>query len=216
MQQLKLFPDDVDDAEYVRKSQTYRHLDDTGQRIVRGYISAFNSIGDWPTQAKIAETAGLARSTVSEKLKADGDIMAAVTEIIATTRNDLAVQTTIGIPALAILILRQFLPAEGRMPRDTRTLTKVEFDVLRLSGFMGGVSNIGPEGSASLTLGTRVNTDGTTETAVKLTTGDNPVPNVNLGNLDSVIKSLVEGQRQRITASEQETPNLVRVEEDTP
>jgi hypothetical protein len=211
MQQLRLFPDEDDDADIYRKSETYRRLDDTGQRIVRGYITAFNDTGDWPTQAKIAETSGLARSTVSEKLKADGGIMASITEIIATTRSDWAIRTTIGIPALAALIIRQFLPGEGKLPRDTRTLTKVELDVLRLASVMGGVA-LGPEGGpASLAIGTRVNADGTTETAVKLTTGDAMAPNA---NLDSVIKSLVDGQRQRIATFEQESPNVVHGEED--
>ena len=76
---------------------------------------------------------------------------------------------------------------------------------------MGGVA-LGPEGGpASLAIGTRVNADGTTETAVKLTTGDATAPNA---NLDSVIKSLVDGQRQRIATFEQESPNVVHGEED--
>lgn len=213
MQQLRLFPDADDDAAIYRMSETYRKLDETGQKVVQGYLVALDRAGDLPSQAKIAEAANLGRSTVSEKLKDDGKaIMAAVTEIIAMTRDDEARRSSIAIPKLASLIFWQFVPAEGKLARDTRTLTKVELEVLKLSSMMGGVIFAPDGGSASLTLGTRVNADGTTETAVKLSTGESPMPNV---NLPSIIKSLVDGQRQRIADSEQETPNVVRGEEDT-
>lgn len=198
-QQLRLFPDAEEDATVYGMSDTYRRLDETGQRIVRGYLVALNESGDWPSQSKIASASGLGRSTVCEKLKSDVAIMAAVTEIISMTRDDLARRTSIAIPALAALIIRQFLPGEGKLPRDTRTLTKTELDVLRLSSVMGGVA-IGSDGQpASLTIGTRVNADGVAETAVKLTAGESPTPNV---SLDSVIKSLISNQQQQIQSGE--------------
>ena len=127
------------------------------------------------------------------------------------TRDDLARRTSIAIPALAALIIRQFLPGEGKLPRDTRTLTKTELDVLRLSSVMGGVA-IGSDGQpASLTIGTRVNADGVAETAVKLTAGDSASPSV---SLDSVIKSLINNQQQQIQSGEQGMANVVRVEDD--
>ncbi len=210
-QQLRLFPDAEEDATIYGMSDTYRRLDETGQRIVRGYLVALNESGDWPSQSKIASASGLGRSTVCEKLKSDVAIMAAVTEIISMTRDDLARRTSIAIPALAALIIRQFLPGEGKLPRDTRTLTKTELDVLRLSSVMGGVA-IGSDGQpASLTIGTRVNADGVAETAVKLTAGDSASPNV---SLDSVIKSLINNQQQQIQSGEQGMANVVRVEDD--
>ena len=211
-QQLRLFPDEEDDAVYFEKSERYRRLDDTGQKIVCGYMSALNGSGHWPSQSKIAEASGLARSTVCEKLRDDPNIMAAVTEIIALTRDDLACRATIAIPELAFIILRQFRPGEGKMPRDTRTLTKVEYDVLCAASAMGGVV-IGSGANVGITVGTRVNADGSAEAAVKVTSSDSPTPN---GELTAVIKSLVDGQRQAIASNELETPNLVHNEGDTP
>ena len=212
-EQLRLFPDE-EDAAIHGLSDAYRRLDDVGQKIVRGYLIALNRSGDWPTQSRIAEAANLGRSTVCERLKADSSIMSAITEIIVATRDDVARRTSVTIPQLAALIARQFFPGEGKLPRDTRTLTKQELEVLKLASIMAGVT-FGDGPTTNVTLGTRVASDGSTQTIAQVNVGQQ-APSSVPPTLESVIKSLVDVQRQRVTEVEQETANSVRVEEDTP
>lgn len=138
--QLRLFPDQEDAILYSRSS-AYQGLDDTGQRVVRAYIMALSDSGVFPSQSRIAATAGLSRHAVANAL---GDRASqawqAITEILASCREDLAVRGSIAIPQIAWLILSQFVPGEGKLVRSTSTLTKVELDVLKAAAKMGGVA----------------------------------------------------------------------------
>lgn len=140
--QLKLFPDEEDALLYSR-SDAYQGLDEIGQRVVRAYVMALSDSGVFPTQSKVAALAGLSRHAVANAL-ADKSSAAwqAITEILASCREDLAVRGSIAIPQIAWLILSQFVPGEGRLARDTSTLTKVELEVLKAAAAMGGVAGL--------------------------------------------------------------------------
>lgn len=161
MQQLRLFPSDEPDALIYQSSDLYRRLDDTGQKIVRGYLMALQKLGDWPKVRSIAEMSGVSKSTVSARLQKGSDVMAAITDVLSSCRDDMAIRTSILIPALAGVIGMQFFPTDGKIPRDTRTLTTNELKVLQLASIMGGARIGGPDGQpASLTVAAQTG-DGT-------------------------------------------------------
>ena len=138
--QLRLFPD-AEDAILYSRSAAYTGLDDTGQRIVRAYIMALSDSGVFPTQSKVASLAGLSRHAVANALgDRASEAWQAITEILASCREDLAVRGSIAIPQIAWLILSQFIPGEGKLTRATSTLTKVELEVLKAAAAMGGVA----------------------------------------------------------------------------
>ena len=93
-------------------------------------------------------------------------MLAAITDVMSACRDDLAVRTSILIPALAGVIGMQFFPTEdGKIPRDTRTLTTNELKVLQLASVMGGARISGPDGQpASLTMAIQ-SSDGTAAAA---------------------------------------------------
>ena len=137
---MKLFPEE-DDVLLYSRSEAYQGLGDIEQRIVRAYIMALSDGGVFPTQSKVATQAGLSRHAVSNAL---GDRASAawqaITEILASCREDLAVRGSVAIPQIAWLILSQFVPGEGKLVRETSSLTEVELEVLKLAAAMGGVS----------------------------------------------------------------------------
>ena len=138
--QLRLFPD-AEDAILYSRSAAYTGLDDTGQRVVRAYIMALSDSGVFPTQSKVASLAGLSRHAVANALgDRASEAWQAITEILASCREDLAVRGSIAIPQIAWLILSQFVPGEGKLTRATSTLTKVELEVLKAAAAMGGVA----------------------------------------------------------------------------
>lgn len=191
--QLRLWPAADDDALIYQSSSAYRGLDETGQRVVRGYLMALEATGDWPTQSRIASLTGLSRSTVSAHLARGSAEMAAVTEILSACRTELAQRTTVAIPALAALIVSQFFPSEGgRLARDTRTLTKTELEVLTLATAMGGVA-VGPSGQPAslLTVSAQSSPDGgqTVAAQIALPSGTTPT-------LADMLSKLRAGQTQ--------------------
>lgn len=207
-EQLRLWPTDDDDALIYQSSAAYRRLDDTGQKIVRAYLVALDQTGDFPTRAKIATVSGLSRSTVSEHLAKGSAEMAAITEILAACRDDLARRSSIAIPALAALIMQQFFPSTGRLGRDTRSLTKVEYDILRTAAMMGGVA-IGPDGQpASLTLATQM-ADGTAAVAKVEIPTTVTTPSVTLQDMLSKLRG--EQRRQDDDGAELDVANCVRL-----
>jgi hypothetical protein len=155
--QLKLFPEEEDALLYSR-SDAYQGLDETGQRVVRAYIMALSEAGVFPTQSKVAASAGLSRHAVANAL---GDKSSAawqaITEVLASCREDLAVRGSIAIPQIAWLILSQFVPGEGRLARDTSTLTKVELEVLKAAAAMGGVGGL--DGGPTVTVAASASCD---------------------------------------------------------
>ena len=138
--QLELFPCDEDSVLFSR-SAMYQSLGDTGRRVVRAYLACLERTGKLPTQSDLARTSGLSRHAVSDQL---GDRASAawraITEVLATFRDELAVRSSVAIPQLAWLIIQQFLPGGRRLPRETSSLTKVELEVLRAAAAMGGCS----------------------------------------------------------------------------
>ena len=140
--QLRLFPEE-EDALLFAKSSTYQTLTDTGQRCVRAYLAALASSGCFPSQTRVAEISGLSRHAVQSHLADKASpAWAAITELLCCCREDLARQGSIAIPQIAWLILSQFLPGEGKLPRQTSTLTKVELEVLKAAAAMGGVTGL--------------------------------------------------------------------------
>ena len=140
--QLQLFPAEEDALLYA-KSPTYQSLSETGQRCVRAYLAALSATGCFPSQTRVAEISGLSRHAVQGQMADKASpAWAAVTELLCSCREDLAMRGSIAIPQIAWLILAQFVPGEGRTTRDTRTLTKVELDVLKTAAAMGGVSGL--------------------------------------------------------------------------
>lgn len=151
--QLRLFPD-ADDAILYSRSSAYTGLDDIEQRVVRAYVMALSDSGVFPTQSRVAALAGLSRHAVANALgDRSSQSWQAITEILASCREDLAVRGSIAIPQIAWLILSQFVPGEGKLTRATSTLTKVELEVLKAAAAMGGVACLdgGPTVSVAAT-----------------------------------------------------------------
>lgn len=210
MQQLRLWPSDDEDALIYQTSALYRRLDDTGQKIVRGYLMALEKQGDWPSKRSVAEMSGLSKSTVSERLQKGSEEMAAITEVLSSCRDDLARRSSVAIPALAALITAQFFPPKdsGRLPRDTRTLTPVELKVLHLASAMGGVA-IGLDGQpASLVVATQHNQDGSTTTAAQI-----QMPSAGPSLQDILIKLRPDATRPSEAETSHETPESVQSQE---
>ncbi len=169
--QLQLFPAE-DDAVLYSRSETYQSLTDIGQRVVRAYLVCLSEQGTFPTQSRIAERAGLSRHAVQLQL---GDKASpawqAITELLASCREDLAARGSIAIPRIAWLILSQFMPGEGRLPRQTSTLTRVELDVLKTAAAMGGVRGL--DGGPVLNIQAAASADGAAAgVAVSVSEGD--------------------------------------------
>ena len=169
--QLQLFPAE-DDAVLYSRSATYQSLTEVGQRVVRSYLVCLSEQGTFPTQSRIAERAGLSRHAVSDQL---GDKASpawqAITELLASCREDLAARGSIAIPQIAWLILSQFVPGKGRLPRQTSTLTRVELDVLKTAAAMGGVRGL--DGGPVLQVQAAASADGAAAgVAVSLEAGD--------------------------------------------
>lgn len=174
-EQLRLWPAEDDDALIYQASSQYRQLDDTGQRIVRAYLVELDRCGDWPTQSRVAVVAGVSRSTVSAHLSDKSSAAwQAITDVLVASRDDLARRSTVAIPALATLIMRQFLPGEGRLPRATNTLTRVEYDVLRLASAMGGCAVAADGGPASLQVNMAQQAPDGTKTATQVSISAGP------------------------------------------
>lgn len=153
--QLELFPTEEDSVLYDR-SATYASLGDVGRRVVRAYLSCLEGTGKIPTQSELASKSGLSRHAVSNQLgERSAPAWQAITEILASCRDRLAVQSSIAIPALAWLILRQFLPGQGArlLPRDTSSLTPTELKVLQAAAAMGGVTPLMGGDSVTLQVG---------------------------------------------------------------
>jgi len=189
--QLQLFPAE-DDAILYTRSETYQQLTDIGQRVVRAYLVCLSEQGTFPTQSRIAERANLSRHAVQLQL---GDKASpawqAITELLASCREDLAARGSIAIPQIAWLILSQFMPGEGRLPRQTSTLTRVELDVLKTAAAMGGVRGI--DGGPVLNIQAAAASDGAAAgVAVSVSEGDE--------SLAALVSKLRESQLGRENA----------------
>lgn len=168
--QLQLFPTEEDSLLYGR-SPTWQSLSDTGKAVVRSYLVTLSQTGRLPTQTQLAKTSGLSRHAVSLQLGDSASLAwRAITELLASCRDDLAARSSVAIPYIAVLILQQFARGPGRMPRETSTLTRVELDVLKAAGAMGGIP-------ANLMMDTPV-----VQVAAGVTPGGQPVAAVSVGS----------------------------------
>ncbi len=186
---MELFSSDEDSVLYER-SATYVALSDVGRRVVRAYLSCLEETGRIPTQSELASKSGLSRHAVSNQLgEKSSPAWQAITEILASCRDRLAVQSSIAIPALAWLILQQFFPGQKSLPRETKTLTQVELKVLQAAAAMGGVMPVMGGDSVTLQVGATSGAGGQAAASVTIQGADGT-----LADLVSKLREVGQGQ----------------------
>lgn len=145
--QLTLFQDD-DEVLFWSRCERYKRLTETQQRLVRSYCKALQLQGGKLTKQDWIEASGMPRSTAYEVLSRDGaEIDAAIAEALQVSGHKQARFGALALPEAGRRILRQILDG-----RDTRTLTAVEYNIMRDCSLLSGLMQRSAGMSASVTV----------------------------------------------------------------